>query len=129
MTAITTLRTSIATALVDNTLYSTFAFPPATPIANSVVIIPADPYLTPNNNQYASISPMANFTISIFVPLLDNEGNLNGIETMLVAVFNKLASSSIHMNVGSVSAPSVYQSATGDLLTCNIAISTLTEWS
>lgn len=129
MTAITTLRTSIATALVDNTLYSTFAFPPATPIANSVVIIPADPYLTPNNNQYASISPMANFTISIFVPLLDNEGNLNGIETMLVAVFNKLASSSIHMNVGSVSAPSVYQSATGDLLTCNIAVSTLTEWS
>jgi len=129
MTAITTLRTTIATALVDDTLYSTFAFPPATPIANSVVIIPADPYLTPNNNQYASISPMANFTISIFVPLLDNEGNLNGIETMLVAVFNKLASSSIHMNVGSVSAPSVYSSATGDLLTCNLSVSTLTEWS
>lgn len=129
MTAITTLRTTLATAIVDDTLYSTFAFPPATPIANSVVIIPADPYLTPNNNQYASISPMANFTISIFVPLLDNEGNLNGIETMLVAVFNKLASSSIHMNVGSVSAPSVYSSATGDLLTCNLSVSTLTEWS
>jgi hypothetical protein len=129
MTAITTLRSTIAAALVDNTLYSTFAFPPATPIANSIVIIPADPYVVPNNNQYASILPMANFTVSIFVPLLDNEGNLNGIETMLVAVFNKLANSSIHMNVGSVSAPSVYQSATGDLLTCNIAISTLTEWS
>jgi hypothetical protein len=129
MTAITTLRSTIAAALVDNTLYSTFAFPPATPIANSIVIIPADPYVVPNNNQYASILPMANFTVSIFVPLLDNEGNLNGIETMLVAVFNKLANSSIHMNVGSVSAPSVYASATGDLLTCNIAISTLTEWS
>lgn len=129
MAAITTLRSTIAAALVDNTLYSTFAFPPATPIANSIVIIPADPYVVPNNNQYASILPMANFTVSIFVPLLDNEGNLNGIETMLVAVFNKLANSSIHMNVGSVSAPSVYQSATGDLLTCNIAISTLTEWS
>jgi hypothetical protein len=33
------------------------------------------------------------------------------------------------MNVGSVSAPSVYASATGDLLTCNISVSTLTEWS
>lgn len=129
MTAITTLRSTLAAALVDNTLYSTFSFPPATPIANSVVIIPADPYLVPNNNQYNSISPMANFTISIFVPLMDNEGNLNGIEQMLVAVFNKLANSSLHLNVGSVSAPSVYASATGDLLTCNLSVSMLTEWS
>ena len=129
MAAITTLRSTLATALVDNTLYSTFSFPPATPISNSVVIIPADPYLTPNNNQYASISPMANFNIQIFVPLMDNEGNLNGIETMLVAVFNKLASSSLKLNVGSVSAPSVYTSATGDLLTCNLSVSMLTEWS
>jgi hypothetical protein len=72
---------------------------------------------------------MANFSINIFVPLMDNEGNLNGIEQMLVAVFNKLANSSIHMNVGSVSAPSVYASATGDLLTCNLSVSILTEWS
>ncbi len=72
---------------------------------------------------------MANFSIQIFVPLLDNEGNLNGIETMLVAVFNKLANSTIQMNIGSVSAPSVYASATGDLLTCNLSVSTLTEWS
>jgi hypothetical protein len=129
MTAITTLRSTLAAALVDNTLYSTFSFPPSTPIANSVVIIPADPYLTPNNNQYSTISPMANFTISIFVPLMDNEGNLNGIEEMLVAVFNKLANSSLHLNVGSVSAPSVYASATGDLLTCNLSVSMLTEWS
>lgn len=129
MAAITTLRATLAAAILDDTLYSTFSFPPATPIANSVVIIPADPYLTPNNNQYASISPMANFTVQIFVPLMDNEGNLNGIETMLVAVFNKLAGSSLKLNVGSVSAPSVYASATGDLLTCNLSVSMLTEWS
>jgi len=61
MTAITTLRSTLATALVDDTLYSVFSFPPATPIANSVVIQPSDPYITPNNNQYSSISPMANF--------------------------------------------------------------------
>ena len=129
MAAISTLRAGLASALTDNTKYSVFSFPPATPIANSVVVIPADPYLVPNNNQYNSISPMANFTISIFVPLMDNEGNLNGIEEMLVAVFNKLANSSLHLNVGSVSAPSVYASATGDLLTCNLTVSMLTEWS
>ena len=129
MTAITTLRASIASALTDNSLYSVFSFPPATPIANSVIITPSDPYIEPNNNQYATIAPMANFKISILVPLLDNEGNLNGIEQMVVAVFNKLAASSIKFNVGAVSAPSVLSIASGDLLTCDIAVSTLTEWS
>jgi hypothetical protein len=129
MPAITTLRSSIAAALVDNTKYSVFAFPPATPIANSVIVTPADPYIVPTNNDYTSIAPMANFTISILVPLLDNEGNLAGIETDIVRVFQLLEASSIVFNVGSVSAPSVLTIASGDLLTCDIAISTLTEWS
>jgi hypothetical protein len=129
MPAITTLRSSIAAALADNTKYSVFAFPPATPIANSVIVTPADPYIVPTNNDYTSIAPMANFTISILVPLLDNEGNLAGIETDIVRVFQLLEASSIVFNVGSVSAPGVLSIASGDLLTCDIAISTLTEWS
>ncbi len=129
MTAITTLRSTIAAALVDNSLYQVFSFPPASPIPSSVIVTPADPYIEPNNNQYATISPMANFKISILVPLLDNEGNLNGIEQMAVQVINKLAASSISFKVGAVSAPSVISVPSGDLLTCDIAISTLTEWS
>jgi hypothetical protein len=128
MAAISTLRGTIAAALVDNTKYSVFAFPPATPIVNSVVISPADPYLTPTNNGRNTVSPLANFNINIFVPLLDNEGNLNGIEDLLVAVFNKLAASSIVYNVGDVSAPSVLTSATGDLLTCSMQVSVLSAW-
>jgi hypothetical protein len=129
MPAITTLRASIAAALTDNTKYSVFSFPPATPIANSVIVTPADPYIVPSNNDYTAISPMANFKISILVPLLDNEGNLAGIETDIIRVFALLEASSIVFNVGSVSAPSVLSIASGDLLTCDIAISTLTEWS
>jgi hypothetical protein len=129
MPAITTLRSSIAAALADNTKYSVFAFPPATPIANSVIVTPADPYIVPSNNDYTSIAPMANFTITILVPLLDNEGNLAGIETDILRVFQLLEASSIVFNVGSVSAPSVLSIVSGDLLTCDIAISTLTEWS
>ena len=129
MPAITTLRSSIAAALTDNTKWSVFSFPPATPIANSVIVSPADPYITPTNNDYTAIAPMANFTISILVPLLDNQGNLAGIEADVVRVFALLEASSIVFNVGSVSAPSVLSIATGDLLTCDIAISTLTEWS
>ena len=127
--ALTTLRTTIATALVDDTKYSTFAFPPATPIANSVIVSPSDPYLEPSNNSYNTISPMANFSIVMLVPLLDNEGNLNGIEDMVVAVFNKLSASSIVYKVGSVSAPSVLNAVSGDLLTCSMQVSVLTSWS
>jgi hypothetical protein len=129
MPAITTLRASIAAALTDNTKWSVFSYPPATPIANSVIVTPADPYIVPSNNDYTAIAPLANFRISILVPLLDNEGNLAGIETDIIRVFALLEASSIVFNVGSVSAPSVLSIASGDLLTCDIAISTLTEWS
>jgi hypothetical protein len=129
MTAITTLRSSIAAALVDNSLYQVFSFPPASPIPNSVIVTPADPYIEPTNNDRTSIAPLANFKLSILVPLLDNEGNLAGIEADVVRVFQLLEASSIVFNVGSVSAPSVISVPSGDLLTCDIAISTLTEWS
>lgn len=129
MSSISTLRASIAASLIDNTLYSVFAFPPSTPIANSVVISPSDPYITPSNGWHATISPMANLTITVLVPLLDNEGNLNGIEEDIIRVFNLLAVSGLVYNVTEVSAPSVLSAATGDLLTCSIQISTLTTWS
>jgi hypothetical protein len=129
MAAISTLRAGIAAALTDNTKYSVFSFPPATVIANSVVVSPSDPYITPSNNSYTTIAPMANFQVSIFVPLLDNEGNLNGIEDDIVRVFSLLAASSYTYNVSDVSAPAVLSAASGDLLTCNINISILTSWS
>jgi len=129
MTAITDLRTAIATALVDNSLYQVFSFPPASPIPNSVIVTPDDPYITPTNNDRTSVAPLANFKLSIIVPLLDNQGNLAGIEADVVRVFQLLEASSIVFNVGTVSAPSVISVPSGDLLTCDIAISTLTEWS
>jgi hypothetical protein len=129
MPAITTLRASIASALTDNTKYSVFSFPPATPIANSVIVSPADPYITPTNNDRTSVAPLANFTITILVPLLDNQGNLAGIEDDVVRVFQLLDASTIVFNVGSVSSPKVLNLPTGDLLSVDLSLSTLTEWS
>ena len=129
MSAISTLRAGLATALTDNTKYSVFSFPPATPIANSVIIAPADPYISPSNGWNATIAPMASFVLTILVPLLDNEGNLNGIEDDVIRVFNLLAASSYTYNVSDVSAPAVLNAVSGDLLTCNINISVLTSWS
>ena len=127
--AITTLRTTLATALVDNSKWQTFAFPPATVLANSVIVSPDDPYLTPNNNSQIGISPLANFKIVMTVPLFDNEGNLNGIEDTVVGVFAKLAASSLVYNVSAISAPSVLNAASGDLLSCEMSVSILTSWS
>jgi hypothetical protein len=98
-------------------------------LLTAVIVSPADPYITPTNNDYTSIAPLANFQISILVPLLDNQGNLAGIEDDIIRVFQLLEASSIVFNVGSVSAPAVLNLPTGDLLTCNVQISTLTEWS
>jgi hypothetical protein len=127
--AVTTLRTTLATALVDNAKWQTFAFPPATVLANSVIVSPDDPYLTPSNNQHITISPMANFKIIITVPLFDNEGNLNGIEDFVCSVFAKLAASSLTYNVSAISAPSILNAASGDLLSCEMSVSILTSWS
>jgi hypothetical protein len=128
-TALTTLRSTIATALANAGVWSTFSYPPATILANSVIVAPSDPYLTPSNNSQNSIAPQANFKIIMTVPMYDNQGNLAGIEDTLVAVFNKLANSSLVFNVGSVSAPSVLNAESGALLTTDLQITVLTTWS
>ena len=127
--AITTLRANVASALANPNVWNTYSFPPPTITANSVIVAPADPYITPSNNTYSAISPLANLKIIMTVPMLDNHGNLNGIETLAVAVFNKLAASNIVMNVSSMSAPTVLSVQSGDLLTADFTISILTSWS
>ena len=126
---ITTLRASLASALANNNVWNTYSFPPPTITANSVIVAPADNYITPSNNTNAGISPLANLKIIMTCPMLDNQGNLAGIETMACAVFNKLAASNIVMNIGSMSAPTVLSVQSGDLLTADFNISVLTSWS
>ena len=128
-TAITTLRTTLATTLANAGVWSTFAYPPSSPIANSVCVMPDDPYLVPNNQTHSTILPFARFKIMIMVPLLDNQGNLNTIETFAVAVYNKLAAASYQMNISGFSAPTTLALATGDLLTTDCSIEVLSEWS
>jgi len=126
--AVTTLRSTIATALSNPTVWQVFSFPPASPLANSVVVEPDDPYIVPSNNQHITVAPLANFRIKLYLPLLDNQGSLQDMETFIVGVFTKLAASSLNYNIGSVSGVSVDTTA-GDLLTTEIRLSILTSWS
>jgi hypothetical protein len=127
--AITDLRTTIATALVDNTKWQTFAYPPANILPNSVIVSWDSPALEMNNNQYNTIAPTANFRILMTVPMLDNQGNLSGLEEMIIGVFNLLAASSLKVSVTNVTQPAVLNLASGDLLTAEMSISILTSWS
>jgi len=127
-TAITTLRSEIATALTNVNVWSVFAYPPATILANSCCVIPADPYITPSNNSQVTVSPLVNFKILLTVPMFDNQGNLQGIEDFIVAAFDLLAASDIVFNITSVSAPGVLNADSGDLLTAEFNISILSSW-
>jgi hypothetical protein len=127
--AITTLRSTLATTLANAGVWSVFSFPPATLLANSVVITAGDPYITPSNNDEISVNPLATFRILITKPALDNQGNLAGMEDYILAVVTKLAAATYQMNISSVSAPAIVNAASGDLLVSEITVSILTSWS
>ena len=128
-TALTTLRTTIATALTNAGVWSVFSYPPQTIIANSVIVAPDSVYVEPSNNSQSSIACKANFSILMVVPYLDNQGNLNGIESTIVAVFNKLAASSLVYNINGASSPQVMDSPSGPMLMSDFKITVLTEWT
>jgi hypothetical protein len=127
--AITTLRSTLATDLANAGVWSTFAFPPATLLANAVAITPGDPYIVPSNNDHVTVLPLANFRILITKPALDNQGNLAGMEDYIVAVVTKLAASALTLNISSISAPAIVSAQSGDLLVSEITVSILTSWS
>ena len=128
--AVTTLRSTLASALESAGEWSVFSFPPATPIANSVIVQPDDPYIEPSNNIYSTVAPKVNFKIIMIVPMFDNQGNLQGIENMVVGVFNKLASqTSLKLSVGNISAPTVLSAVAGEMLTSEMSVSIMTSWS
>jgi len=127
--AITTLRSTLATTLANAGVWSVFSFPPATLLANAVVITPGDPYITPSNNDEISVNPLATFRILITKPALDNQGNLAGMEDYILAVVTKLAAATYQMNISSISAPAMIAAASGDLLVSEITVSILTSWS
>ena len=107
MSAITTLRGTIASALADNAVWQVFSFPPASPLANSIVVQPADPYIEPSNDHYKTVKPKVNFKLVVLAPMFDNQGNLTNIEDFYLNIVNKLEASSIAYTIGTFSAPAV----------------------
>jgi hypothetical protein len=127
--AVTTLRTTLANALISAGEWQVFSFPPASPIANSVIVQPSDPYIEPTNNTYSSVAPKANFKLILIVTMFDNQGNLAGIEDLAVGVFKKLAAiTTMNISVGTISAPTILAGVAGEMLTSEMSVSIMTSW-
>jgi hypothetical protein len=61
--------------------------------------------------------------------MFDNQGNLINIEDYYLAIVNKLEASSIAYTIGTFSAPAVLTGVAGDLLSGEVSISVLSDWS
>ena len=129
MSAITTLRGTIAAALADNATWQVFSFPPVSPLANSIVIQPTDPYIEPSNDHYKTVKPKVNFKLIVLAPMFDNQGNLINIEDFYLNIVNKLEASTLAYTIGTFSAPAVLSGTVGDLLSGEVQISVLSDWS
>jgi hypothetical protein len=129
MSAISTLRGTIAAALSDNAAWQVFSFPPASPLANSIVIEPGDPYIEPSNDHYKTVKPKVNFKLIVMAPMFDNRGNLINIEDFYLNIVNKLEASNLAYSLGTFSAPAVLTGIAGELLTGQVTISILSDWS
>ena len=129
MSAITTLRGTIATALADNAVWQVFSFPPASPLPNSIVVQPGDPYIEPSNDHYKTVKPKVNFKLVVLAPMFDNQGNLTNIEDFYLNIVNKLEASQLAYTIGTFSAPAVLSGTVGDLLSGEVSISVLSDWS
>lgn len=127
--AITTLRSTLATALNNPGVWSVFSFPPAAPQANSVIVSWDDPMITSNNNSHQIISPTAHYKITVVVPLLDNLGNLTVIESFIMQAYKLLVDAGLTFNAPAISAPQQLSLPSGDLLMCDIPLQILTEWN
>jgi hypothetical protein len=126
---ITTLRSTLSSALTNNGVWSVFAYPPQAPLANSVTIMPDEPYIRVLSNTRTAIAPIARFKLLLLIQLFDNQGNLNSMEDFIVAVQTKLAAADLTINVGEYSAPSILEQPSGNLLQTEVSIEIITSWS
>ena len=127
--SVATLRDDIATALENPSVWQVFSYPPASPLANSIIISPDDPYIVPTNNNF-NVDAEVNFRMTMIVPLFDNQGNLMNIEDFMTAAFLKLSTAAgLHFRIGSFSAPSVLPVDAGQMLSSEVQLTFTTSWS
>jgi len=127
--AITTLRSTLATALANVGVWTVFNHVPEIPLSNSLVIANDDPYILVNSNVKTAIAPTVRFKLFLLVPVMDNLGSQTKLEDYYLAVMQKLAASGLTINITSFTAPAILETPSGNLLQSEAGLEIISEWS
>jgi hypothetical protein len=127
--AITTLRSTLATALANTGVWTVFNHVPEIPLSNSLVIANDDPFILVNSNVKTAIAPTVPFKLFLLVPVMDNLGSQTKLEDYYLAVMTKLAASGLTINITSFSAPAILETPSGNLLQSEAGLEIISEWS
>jgi hypothetical protein len=127
--AITTLRSTLATALANVGVWTVFNHVPEIPLSNSLVIANDDPFILVNSNVKTAIAPTVRFKLFLLVPVMDNLGSQTKLEDYYLAVMTKLAASGLTINITSFSAPAILETPSGNLLQSEAGLEIISEWS
>ena len=115
---LSTVRTNLANA-IQQAGYKAHKFPPATVMPPAVVIVPDDPYLTPEVIGSGGNLWAVAFELIVCVAPLDNEGQLIQLENITVDVCRALPKG---VALGPIQRPTVEQVGPSDLLTTRIPV-------
>jgi len=117
MASFTDVREAIAAAIEDVNLYNVIAYPVATPMPNTIVVLPADPYITPSTIGATSFD--MNFNLECYTNTADNEADLVTMENIIENVLNLIPDYAV---INSVTAPDVFTAGSTYLTRADISI-------
>lgn len=114
------LRQTVAAYYTGN-FYQTSIYPPQMPLPNSIIITAGDPYIEVLTLGTVSTIKV-NMILVLTVPMMDNQGGLNAIETLIEEVLTNTPNDVLIRNA---TRPSVLSLSSGDLLTSEIGLEIL----
>jgi hypothetical protein len=117
MSSFTDVRSTIATAIAEPTVYNTTAYPLPVPMPNTVCVLPADPYITPSTIGRTSFD--MNFRLECYANTADNEADLAVMENIIETVLNLIPD---YVVIDNVTAPDIYSAGSTILTRSDIAI-------
>lgn len=117
MSSFSDVRTDIATAIADDTIYNTTAYPLPVPMPNTVCVLPADPYITPSTIGRTSFE--MNFRLECYTNTADNQADLVVMENIIETVLNLMPD---YVVIDSVTAPDIYNAGSTTLTRSDITI-------
>jgi hypothetical protein len=112
-----TVRDALALAVKNDTVWQTFAYPPPTPLPNSVIIMPGSSWV--NSYTIDRTSVELSFVLKVCVNTADNQADLINLEDIIEAIIPLLPS---WAQFDGVSSPQELQVGTADLTTVDISL-------